>query len=77
MLVLQGRVVTAKPFPPDDAAREEQEEGEDEYDEEEVWGGMTPVQAVGFRSEVTESDDGEVRIILFYFLVEVILAVPV
>lgn len=61
MLVLHDRVLTAKPFPPD-AARDSGEDGEGEFgEEEEAWGGMTPVQAVGFRSEVTESSDGEVR----------------
>ncbi|CAM9461412.1 unnamed protein product, partial [Ectocarpus fasciculatus] len=59
MLVLHDRVLTAKPFPPD-AARDSGDDGEGEFDEEEGWSGMTPVQAVGFRSEVTESSDGEV-----------------
>ncbi|CBJ33588.1 conserved unknown protein [Ectocarpus siliculosus] len=59
MLVLHDRVLTAKPFPPD-AARDSGEDGEGEFDEEEAWSGMTPVQAVGFRSEVTESSDGEI-----------------
>ena len=71
MLVLHDRVLTVKPFPPDAAreaaaAAEEKDGGgggddDDGYDEEEAWGRLTPVQAVGFRSEVTESDDGEVR----------------
>ncbi|CAB1118329.1 unnamed protein product [Ectocarpus sp. CCAP 1310/34] len=60
MLVLHDRVLTTKPFPPD-AARDSGEYGEEELDEEEAWSGMKPVQAVGFRSEVTESSDGEVR----------------
>ncbi|CAM9169288.1 unnamed protein product [Pylaiella littoralis] len=57
MLVLHDRVVTAKPFPPDAAKGEEDD---DECDEEEAWGGMVPIQAGSYRSEVTESDDGEV-----------------
>lgn len=65
MLVLHDRILTVKPFPPD-AAREAaaaaaEKEGADGYDEEEAYGRLTPVQAVGFRSQVTESDDGEVR----------------
>lgn len=68
MLVLHDRVLTAKPFPPDAAREAAAEEGggdggDDDggYDEEEVWGRLTPMKAVGFRWEVTESDDGEVR----------------
>lgn len=70
MLVLHDRVLTVKRFPPDaakDVAAVGDGGGGGEYDEEEVWGGMTPVQAVGFRSEVTESDDGEVGVFSFVF----------
>ncbi len=67
MLVLHDRVLTAKRFPPD-AARDAAVEdggGGGEDGEEEVWGGVKPRQAVGFRSEVTESDDGEVGVSSF------------
>lgn len=64
MLVLVDKVVTLRPFPPDAALEADGWEQPESGMAEDPWDRLIPFQPRSFRSEVTATESGQVRVCL-------------